>query len=103
MPQKREWTSAEHELLRQLLSCHTRTVDIAARFQVSPAHMRQHINDIGLTPTGWQNRLPKPVEQAVFAIPESQMQNWWPLPAGREVTWSAITKNTCHEGAPYQP
>lgn len=97
MQRKREWTEAELDLLRKLLSCNTATVDIAERFGMSAQYMRKHINEVGLKPPGWRSRYrPRSaasVEEAKAAqpIPESRMQNWWPLPAGSPETWGAIS------------
>ena len=97
MLRKREWTETEHELLRALLLCNTRTDEIAARFGVSRQYMCRYINDIGLTPAGWKSRYrPRSaasIEMAVTAqpIPESRVQNWWPLPAGSPESWSVIS------------
>lgn len=110
MLRKREWTDAEHELLRELLKCHTRTTDIAARFGLSRQYLCKHINSLGLTPSGWKSRYRpnsvasvKEADAASPSIPESRTLNWWPLPAGHPESWGAITRGTCLEGEPYRP
>lgn len=89
MAAKHEWSEADWSEFLAKRAAHGRTVNIARRFGISPALVRK----IGKR---LDAEAPPPVETRVLE------QNWWPLPAGHPVTWSAITRNTSLEGAPYQ-
>lgn len=112
MPAKREWTEAEQELLRTMTAQGKSSFECALHFHVSHQYLRRVRAHLGIArplPVTHVHLRKKMLQQPWPSVPIpqpdwlSREQNWWPLPAGHEVTWSAITAGTCLEGAPYQP
>lgn len=87
MPAKRIWTEQERATIAGLLLSRVTSDDLATRFGVSPGHMRKAISSMGLR----YQAVPRASIPPRPSIPESRCQNWWPLPAGSDATWRAIS------------
>jgi hypothetical protein len=90
MPPPHDWTESEHALIRARRP-HTSWDDIARELGIARWTVIDHAKRVGLW-TSDQKPLPETTE------PNRER---WPMPAGHETSWSAITAGTVLEGARY--